>query len=79
MKTATTHQAKTHLSRFLKEAQRGETVVILNGSTPVAQLTAVETAVRRRPRTGTVTSAPVRCSEDAFAPLTDSELKDWGV
>ena len=37
MKTATIHQTKTHLSRLLKEVQAGETIVILNGSTPVAQ------------------------------------------
>lgn len=41
MKTATTHQAKTHLSRLLKEVQTGETIVILSGNVPVAQLTAI--------------------------------------
>ena len=50
MKTATIHQTKTHLSRLLKEVQAGETVVILNGSTPVARLTALDRPVTRRPR-----------------------------
>ena len=65
MKTATIHQTKTHLSRLLKEVQAGETVVILNGSTPVARLTALDRPVTRRPRVGTRTSPPVRYANDA--------------
>ena len=79
MKTATIHQTKTHLSRMLKEVQAGETIVILNGSTPVAKLTAVDRGVRRRPQVGTRTSAPVRYSDDAFRPLSDDDLREWGL
>lgn len=79
MKTATIHQTKTHLSRMLKEIQGGETIVILNGSTPVAQLTAVEASSVRRPKVGTRTSPPVRYAADAFEPLTDDQLKEWGL
>jgi antitoxin (DNA-binding transcriptional repressor) of toxin-antitoxin stability system len=32
MKAVTTHQAKTHLSRLLKEVQTGETIVILSAA-----------------------------------------------
>ena len=79
MKTTTTHQAKTHLSRLLKEVQTGETIVILSGSVPVAQLTAVKPSSTKRPKVGTHTSAPVRYVEDSFRPLTDEELKEWGL
>ena len=79
MKTATIHQTKTHLSRMLKEVQAGETIVILNGSTPVARLTAFDRDVRRRPQVGTRTSAPVRYSDDAFRPLSDDDLREWGL
>lgn len=79
MKTATTHQAKTHLSRLLKEVQAGETVVILNRDVPVAKLTAVKPSEGARPPVGTVTSAPVRYSEDAFAPLSDEDLREWDL
>ena len=79
MKTATTHEAKTHLSRLFREVQAGETVVILSGKTPVAKLTAIETAPLRRPRVGTVTSEPVTYSPDAFAPMTPDELAEWGL
>ena len=78
MKTATTHQAKTHLSRLLKEVQTGETIVILSGNVPVAQLTAVEPANTKRPKVGTHTSGPVGYAENCFHPLTDEELAEWG-
>ena len=29
-----------------------------------------------RPRVGEITSAPVTCSPDAFAPLTDDEMQE---
>ncbi len=79
MKTATIHHTKTHLSRMLKEIQGGETIIILNGSTPVAQLTAIEPSAGRRPKVGTRTSPPVRYASDAFEPVTDDQLKDWGL
>ena len=79
MKTATIHQTKTHLSRMLKEIQGGETIIILNGSTPVAKLTAIEAPANQRPKVGTRTSLPVRYAEDAFQPLTDDQLREWGL
>ena len=77
VKTVTTHQAKTHLSRLLKEAQAGETIVILSGSAPVAKLSAVDMTRATRPPVGTVTSAELRYSDDAFRPLSDEELQAW--
>lgn len=79
MKTVTTHQAKTHLSRLMREVQEGETFVILNGSVPMAKLIAAESTEAMRPPVGTVTSAQVVCKDDAFRPLTDEELKVWGL
>ena len=79
MKTVTTHHAKTHLSRLLKEVQAGQTIVILNGTMPAAKLTAVHSSEAVRPRAGTPTSGEVRYTDDAFKPLTDEELKNWGI
>jgi antitoxin (DNA-binding transcriptional repressor) of toxin-antitoxin stability system len=78
VKTVTTHQAKTHLSRLIQLVQSGETVVILNGKTPVAELRAVAGKATSRPAVGTRTSEPVRCADDAFAPLSNDELAAWG-
>lgn len=80
MKQITTHYAKTHLSGLLKEVRDGETVVILQGRTPVGQLTGIDAAKRPRgPKVGRPTSAPVRLAPDAFAPMSEAELKAWGL
>ena len=79
VKQITTHQAKTHLSQLIREVQAGEKVVILNGKVPVAELTAAEGGLPSRPKVGTVTSRPVHYADDAFAPLTNDELKEWGL
>ena len=80
MKTATTHYAKTHLSRLIKDVQHGETVIILHGTVPAATLTAVSAEhAPARPKSGTMTSGPVNYAEDAFTPLCDDQLKEWGL
>lgn len=80
MKAITTHFAKTHLSRLLKEVQAGETIIILQGKTPVGKLTsALPVSAKRRPKPGVATSTGVRCAADAFLPLSDAELKEWGL
>ncbi len=78
MKTITTHYAKTHLSRLLKEVQHGEELVIMCGQVPAGRLTAIVPTGRRRPMVGTVTSERVKCKKDAFAPLGDAGLREWG-
>ena len=54
-------------------------MIILNGSVPVARLSAPEDPSRRRPSVGTVTSEAVHYTEDAFEPLSDEELETWGL
>lgn len=80
MKEITTHFAKTHLSNLLKEVQKGETVIILRGKVPAGKLTAVSPRpAKRHPKPGVITSASVMCTADAFTPLNDEELKEWGL
>jgi prevent-host-death family protein len=72
----TVHQAKTNLSRLIKEAEKGKDVVITRGKKPVAKLVPVGNASKKRIPDmfkGQLWSAP-----DAFDPLTDEELRDWG-
>ena len=49
MATYNVHEAKTHLSRLLERAERGEEIVIARGGRPVAILKAIEPPARRRP------------------------------
>lgn len=73
----TMHQAKTNLSRLIREAQKGKEVVITRGKEPVAKIVPInKTAKKRMPDMfkGQLWSAP-----DAFDPLTDEELREWGL
>jgi prevent-host-death family protein len=77
MKTSvvTIHQAKTHLSRLVHKAARGEEVIIARGSTPVARLVPIgEVAGRRTPGSlkGVLVVGP-----DFFEPLPADELEGW--
>lgn len=79
MKYATTHEAKTHLSKLLREVKTGETYVILNGRTPVGQLIPFTPVARQRPKAGTITAPGTKATDDAFSPLTDEQLEEWGL
>jgi len=75
METFTVHKAKTQLSKLIEKACRGEEVVIARGKKPVVRLVAIEEKPQRKPGAwkGKISYTP-----DAFAPLTDQELKDLG-
>jgi antitoxin (DNA-binding transcriptional repressor) of toxin-antitoxin stability system len=80
VKTVTTHEAKTHLSRLLAEAEAGEEIVIRRGTRQVARLAPLgRTRKATRPKVGTVTSPPIRTKPGVFHPLSDEELKEWGL
>ncbi len=79
MKTITTHYAKTHLSRILKEVQHAEEFVVMCDPVPAGRWAAIIPSGRRRPLVGTVTSEQVKCKKDALAPLGDADLREWGL
>jgi len=51
MTTVNMHEAKTHLSRLVEQAARGETVVIAKAGKPLVKLVPVD-APPRKPRIG---------------------------
>ena len=73
----TVHQAKTNLSRLIKEAEAGKEVIITRGKDPVAKLIAI-TAPIQAPVAETAepkaSSAP-----KTFDPMTDEELAELGL
>lgn len=71
----TMHQAKTNLSRLIREAQKGNEVVITRGKEPVAKIVPISKPKKRVPGSmkGLIWSAP-----DAFDPLTDEEMRELG-
>jgi prevent-host-death family protein len=46
-KTVNIHEAKTHLSRLVRQVQAGEEVLIARGGKPIVRLVAVESATTR--------------------------------
>ena len=72
----TVHQAKTNLSKLIKEAESGKEGVITRGKQPVAKIVPISGASNNRvpgSMKGQLWAAP-----DAFDPLTDEELRELG-
>lgn len=80
MTTITTHQAKTHLSRYLAEVEKGKEFVIARGRKPVARLTALgPKRGASRPKVGEIRGEPFEFPASAFAPLSRRDLREWGL
>lgn len=79
MTIVTIHQAKTHLSKLIAQAEAGGEVVIARGKTPVAKLLAADPPlppVDREP--GRWKGRPGFGFDDRFFdPLPDDELALW--
>ena len=80
MTTITTHEAKTHLSHYLAEVEKGNEFVIARGKTAVAMLVPLKPEkTKPRPKVGDIKGEPFEFPSSAFAPLSDEELKEWGL
>ncbi len=78
MKTITTHEAKTHLSRYLAAIEQGEEFVIARGKKPIALLSPIlKEAPRTRPKVGETLGPRMSVPDSALAPLTAEELEEW--
>lgn len=80
MTTITEHEAEAHLSRYLADVEKGETFIIARGKTEVAMLVPVKKPEQKpRPKVGEILGPPFEIPDSAFAPLTEEELKEWGL
>ncbi len=75
-KPHTIHAAKTHLSRLIERANRGEEIVIARGSRPVARLVPIDSEDRGR-RFGAMRGR-AGVTPAFFEPLPAAELDAWG-
>jgi prevent-host-death family protein len=77
MITASIFEAKTNLSNLLKEAEKGEVVIITSGraKTPVARLEAIQPIAKKR--LGALETPGFVLSEQFFEPLPEEELRLW--
>jgi prevent-host-death family protein len=76
----TVHQAKTHFSRLLKEAEAGKEVIVTRGKKPVAKIVRIEQpADERLPfRLLGAFRGKIRWDESALGPMSDKELVEYG-
>jgi prevent-host-death family protein len=73
----TVHQAKTNLSRILREVETGKEVIVTRGKKPVARITAIEQPAPAQRVPGGFEGL-VHADDSAFGPLTDEELVEYG-
>jgi prevent-host-death family protein len=72
----TVHQAKTNLSKLIKEAESGKEVVITRGKEAVAKIVPIDNP-RKKPTPDTL-KGKIWSAPDAFDPLTDEEMRELG-
>lgn len=73
-KTVNVHEAKTHFSRLLERAHRGEEIILAKGGKPYAKLVPLEGATPREP--GAMKGRWL-LTEAFFEPLPEEELRTW--
>ena len=75
MPIAMIHEAKTHLSRLIEKAERGEEVIIARGKQQVVRLVpVVPPAKKRKPG---MFKGEFEVSTAFFEPLPPEELEGW--
>jgi prevent-host-death family protein len=75
MNIVTIHQAKTNLSKLLKQVEAGEEIVIARGNKVIARLVPEGKPVAKTRSYGAwkgLFEMP-----DVLAPMTEEELADW--
>jgi prevent-host-death family protein len=79
MPVYTVHEAKTHLSKLIERAERGEEVIIARGDKPAARLTAATEPAKKKGRRFGAYKGIVPEFPDSFFfdPLPEDELKLW--
>ena len=70
MTQVTIHEAKTHLSRLIKQALAGEEVIIAKGKTPLVKISPLPN-VRIERKIGTRKDLIIKMEDDFNEPLKD--------
>jgi prevent-host-death family protein len=73
-------EAKAKLSKLLKQAQRGEEVIIAKDHKPIVKLVPVEQAPSGKRRPGSAKGEILYVAPDAFKPLDElpiGEIVEW--
>jgi prevent-host-death family protein len=76
MTIVTVHHAKTHLSKLIAAAERGEEVVIARGDKPAVRIVPFEPAKKPERKPGRLKGL-VAMDDRFFDPLPEDELRLW--
>ncbi len=76
MAVVTVHHAKTHLSKLIAAAERGEEVVIARGDKPAVRIIRFEPATKPERKPGRLKGL-VAMDDRFFDPLPEDELRLW--
>jgi prevent-host-death family protein len=77
MATVSVHEAKTHLSRLIERVLAGEEIVVARNKEPVIKLVPAAPP-KKKPLLGAF-KGKFELDDAFFEPLTDEELRDWGL
>lgn len=77
--TVNVHEAKTHLSRLLARVEAGEEVIIARDGEPVALLICYPRSKKQRELGYFKGQFAVPDDDFFFAPLSEEELREWGL
>jgi prevent-host-death family protein len=70
MKPVNIQQAKTHLSRYLKRVNRGESLVICDRNVPVAELRPLSDSAKPKRPLGALRGAVLHMADNFNEPLS---------
>ncbi len=80
MRTIEVTESTPRLPQLLEEVGEGQEITLTLNHEPIARIVPIEKPQQRiRRKVGELRGAPFHVPDSAFAPLTDSELKEWGL
>lgn len=78
MTTVTVHHAKTHLSRLIAAAERGEEVIIARGTKPAVKLVPADPPEPVKPQRQFGRLKGIVALDDSFFdPMDEEDLRLW--
>jgi prevent-host-death family protein len=75
----TGHQAKTHFSRLLKEAESGVEVIVMRGSKPVTKIVPIDELPKTKRGLAGIFEGVMTYDDKVFDPMTEEELVECGL
>ena len=78
MTSVSVHEAKTHLSRLLREIEAGHEVEITRRNRVVARIVPPKKGPKKQPLLGRM-KGQFELGDAFFEPLPEEELRAWGL